>query len=102
MRRGSTSVITLTVPDCLDLTAYKTVYITFAQGTKRITKKSGDPGVTLEPRKAIVQLAQEDTLKFVTGPVEVQLRYITQDGRVEATEIAKTYNRNVLLEEVLL
>lgn len=47
MRRGSRSVTTLTVPESLDLTACKAVYITFAQGGRQLTQKTGDPGVTI-------------------------------------------------------
>lgn len=96
MRRGSTSATTLTVPDSLDLTA-----VTFAQGSKLLTKKSGDPGLEIEAHTVRVRMTQQETLDFSVGPVEIQLRWLMPDGTADGTEVAKVYNKGVLLPEVI-
>lgn len=101
MRRGSTSATTLTVPDSLDLTAAKAVYVTFVQGSKLITKKSGDPGLEIEAHACRVRMTQEETLGFAVGPVEVQLRWLMPDGTADGSDVAKVYNKGVLLPEVI-
>lgn len=101
MRRGSTSATTLTVPESLDLTAAKAVYVTFAQGGKLLTKKSGDPGLEIEAHTVRVRMTQQETLDFFVGPVEIQLRWIMPDGTADGTEVAKVYNKGVLLPEVI-
>lgn len=101
MRRGSTSATTLTVPESLDLTAAKAVYVTFAQGSKLLTKKSGDPGLEIEAHTVRVQMTQQETLDFAVGPVEIQLRWLMPDGTADGTEVAKVYNKGVLLPEVI-
>lgn len=101
MRRGSTSATTLTVPESLDLTAAKTVYVTFAQGSKLLTKKTGDPGLEIEAHVCRVRMTQQETLDFPVGPVEIQLRWLMPDGTADGTEVAKVYNKGVLLPEVI-
>ncbi len=101
MRRGSTSATTLTVPESLDLTAAKAVYVTFAQGSKLLTKKSGDPGLEIEAHTVRVRMTQQETLDFSVGPVEIQLRWLMPDGTADGTEVAKVYNKGVLLPEVI-
>ena len=101
MRRGSTSATTLTVPDSLDLTAAKAIYVTFAQGSKLLTKKSGDPGLEIEAHVCRVRMTQQETLDFSVGLVEIQLRWLMPDGTADATEVAKVYNKGVLLSEVI-
>lgn len=101
MRRGSTSATTLTVPESLDLTAAKAVYVTFAQGGKLLTKKSGDPGLEIEANTLRVRMTQQETLDFAVGPVEIQLRWLMPDGTADGTEVAKVYNKGVLLPEVI-
>lgn len=101
MRRGSTSCTTLTVPESLDLTAAKAVYVTFAQGSRLLTKKTGDPGVSIEAHTVRITMTQEETLSFATGPVEIQLRWLMPDGTADGTEVAKVYNKGVLLAEVI-
>ena len=101
MRRGSTSEITLTVPESFDLTAAKAVYITFAQVGKLLTKKSGDPGLEVEAHVCRVRMTQQETLGFSVGPVEIQLRWLMPDGTADGTEVAKVYNKGVLLQKVI-
>lgn len=101
MRRGSTSATTLTVPESLDLTAAKAVYVTFAQGSKLLTKKTGDPGMEIEAHVCRVRMTQQETLDFAVGPVEIQLRWLMPDGTADGTEVAKVYNKGVLLPEVI-
>ena len=101
MRRGSTSTVTLTVPEILDLTAATAVYITFAQDRKMITKKSGDAGVTIDRHTVLVRFTQSETLGFQTGMIDVQIRWLLPDGTAEGTDIARVYNDGVLLQEVI-
>lgn len=101
MRQGSTTAMSLTVPESLDLMNAAAIYVTVAQGKKIVTKKSGDPGVTVDHHVIHVKMTQQETLSFDVGVVEIQLRWLMPDGSAEATEIARVNNKGVLLKEVI-
>ena len=100
MTRGTTPTITLTIEE-FDLTALKSVYVTFSQSGKLITKKNGDEGVEVTEHTLSILLSQEETLKFTPGIVEVQLRGLTESGVAFATDVSKTTVKEVLLKEVI-
>ena len=71
-RRGSTPTNTFNVN--IDLTD-ATVYVTYSQKGQVILEKT-NANMTINSDSIVVELTQEDTLKFSTGDVEVQIRYV--------------------------
>lgn len=70
----------------IDITQLKSLYITFKQGSKEITKTTED--IEMEDGNILsVFLSQEDTLNFLGGFVDVQLRAITYSEVVVASNI---------------
>lgn len=103
MYRGTTPTVVLTV-DGMDLTALKSVYVTFSQSDGSMTKKSftkrnGDPGFTVASDAVTVKLTQKDTLNFsAPGNVQVQMRGLMPDGTAVASSIKNFSTQQILLE----
>ena len=57
--------------------------------------------ITITPDKLTVRLSQKDTLKFVPGPVSVQIRAKYGDGTTVASNIAKTTAERILKDGVI-
>ena len=92
MRRGTTPSFNFAIN--VDLTD-ATVYVTFTQKAT-VIEKTGDD-LTVSPYNIEVQLTQEDTLSFVAGkPVRAQIRYITEDGYADASDIYELDVEDVL------
>lgn len=101
MRRGSTPT---NVFNCnIDLTD-ATVFVTYSQMGSNLVEKTGnalsisatDTGCTVT-----VELTQEDTLKFKTGRVMVQIRYVMSDGIADASNIIQTTAEAILKDGVI-
>lgn len=56
MTRGTTPTITLTLNE-VDLTSLKSVYVTFCQSGKMLTKQSGTEGVEITEHTVSVSLS---------------------------------------------
>lgn len=100
MTRGTTPTITLTVNE-LDLTELKSIYVTFCQAGKILTKQKGESGVEIDTHTVSIRLSQEETLRFSPGTVEVQLRGLTNGDNAFATNVGKVAVKDVLLKEVI-
>lgn len=100
MIRGTTPTITLTIYE-IDLTELKSVYVTFCQHGTMITKQSGESGVEITEHTVSVWLSQEETLRFTSGTVEVQLRGLANGGNAIATNVGRVTVKEVLLKEVI-
>lgn len=100
MIRGTTPTFQLKLKDdSIDLTAAENVYATFKQGSKIVTKTGED--IVVNPHRVDVYFSQEETLKFRTGRLEIQLNWTYNDGSRACTKIvSKSVNRN-LIERVL-
>lgn len=103
--RGVTPTLKLKVPESIDLGEAKTVYATFKQGSKKITKSGQD--LDINGNVVGVYLTQEETLAFGSLDVEVQLNWIYNDVGADgkpkrnATRIKKIPFDRQLLDEVL-
>lgn len=76
--RGSTFSFTLSLPEEMDISDAKQVWVTFTQnGIEKINKALSD--VSIDVNKITVSLTQNDTLKFHTGSAEMQTRILTHD-----------------------
>lgn len=91
-RRGSTPVNIFNVN--IDLRG-ATIYITYKQNGKVIVEKTGDD-ITVEESTLTTNLTQEETLRFKTGPVRIQIRYVKEDGTADASNIIETRAEEIL------
>ena len=99
--RGTTPDYTLTL-NGYDLTG-KTVFVTIVQGELNVTL-TGDrlTIVTDETGSTVVfKLSQAETLGFMAGGAEVQLKCIDARGQVDASGIGQLTIDRALLEKVI-
>lgn len=99
MIRGTTPTYTFIAPEGLDMTQARNVYVTFDH---LFTKSGGDLEVT--ETSVGVYLTQEETLKFPSGKVKIQINWTYQDGskikRAASEPMYITANPN-LIEKVI-
>lgn len=91
-RRGSTPTNIFNVN--VDLRGSR-IYITYVQNGKIIVEKTND-SITIEEKKLTTTLTQEETLRFKTGPVRVQIRYVQVNGVADASNIIETRAEEIL------
>ena len=101
MRRGTTPDFILQI-DGYDLTDY-TLEVVIRQGSNKIilTGDRLDVEYADDATSILVRLTQEETLGFKPGNISMQVRYIDEDGYVDATEIQLINVREILNEDVI-
>ncbi len=87
MRRGTTPTLKIKVIG-MDVALFKSVYITIKQGSEELTKTNEDIEIK-DGNILSVFLDQEDTLKFLGGHVDIQLRAVTENGLAVASNIKR-------------
>lgn len=101
MYQGTTPSIILEI-EGMDLSD-ATVYVSFKRGNEVLTKS--DVTVTYDSEEQISAIAcpltQEETLGFRAGTVQVQVRFIYEDGQAYATDKAEITVDNVIYPEVI-
>lgn len=115
MRRGTTPTIVLTIDNEYDLSHATDVWATFEQTSSAVEltrewKRYPDPddltanqGITVDGQNVIVTLSQEETLEFVKGSVQVQVK-MKQDDYDEGTiydDVVGTVIKKIKVEEIL-
>ena len=84
-----------------DTSQLQEIRITYQQGGQTVLQKT-EADCTLTGSEIKVVLTQEETLLFAPDErVSIQLRVMTTDGVVMASEIVKVFARACLDEEVL-
>ena len=84
----------------MDVSLFKNIYITIKQGSKELTKTSGDIEIK-DGNILSVFLDQEDTLKFLGGYIDIQLRAVTDNGLAVASNIKRMSMERVLKDGVI-
>lgn len=99
--RGTTPDYILTL-EGYDITG-KTVYVTLSQGRNAVTLTGDRLSAAVDQSGSTVafSLTQEDTLAFVQGTVDVQLKAIDAAGDVDATGIGQIEIDRALLGRVI-
>ena len=100
MTRGTTPTHIFLLPDSLDSSLFTEVFITYAQMGKVVTEKGTDD-LTVSGNEVRVTLKQEDTLRFLPGKVEIQMRIKTVGGSAFASEVVLTSAEKVLKDGVI-
>ena len=93
---GTTPTLSLTFSDeTLDLTAANHVYVTIEGGGHTITKT--DSELSVQEKKIDVYLSQQETLKFQTGNVRIQVNWTYGNGsRAASTIVSYNFGDNLL------
>lgn len=112
MRRGTTPTITLTVSD-YDITDATNIWVTFEQSTSstEITKywerypedADANDGIMVTGNTVVCKLSQEETLEFVRGNVDVQLK-AKFDDFVEETKydnVVASVTKRLKVDDIL-
>ena len=95
MWRGTTPTHTFTLPEGIRVQDFTVIYITYSQnGSPVLEKEKTD--MTLEGNVIRLTFSQTDSLLFGAGPVKIQLRAKTADGKAVASEIVTTTAKEVL------
>ena len=95
---GTTPTYTFRVP--IDMRGAAALILTYAQGGTPVVEK-GLADVTLTENTVVTTLTQEDTLKFVPGTVEVQIRVRFPNEKSVKTKIKTTTADRILHEGVI-
>ncbi len=99
MIRGTTPTVYIPVVG-LDIETLETIYLTFKQNRKMITKRENEVTKDIENKRLVLYFSQEETLQFDDGYIEVQLRG-TAAGQKIASGIVKTTMGAILYEGVI-
>lgn len=98
MKRGTTPLHVFSVNR--DLRGAK-VYLTYRQGDDAIITKTNED-LDISETAVVVELTQSDTLLFKDSrPTEVQIRYVTDEGVAEASDIIKINVERILKDGVI-
>ena len=97
VRIGTTPTHTFTLPDDIASSVSK-VRVIYTQGDRKVLRKD----VTqLTGNSAVVNLTQEDTLKFHhRKPVKIQLRVLNNDGKALTSDVIERKPYECLESEV--
>lgn len=83
----------------LDLTQAASVYVTFQSGSYVLTKDAED--LTVQEKSIDVYLTQNETARFQTGIVEIQVNWITPNGNRAASTVGTCQISKQLLKRVV-
>ena len=102
MIRGTTPTFTLTVTNGgdLDLTTAIDVFVTLKQKGTTVTKTGTE--ISVQAKAVSVWLEQKDSLRFVTGPAEVQINWTYMDAETHQKRRAATKVKTIIIAEQLL
>lgn len=99
MVQATTPTFVLTLPNDVDLTEPNHFFFTAQQGNTVIQKSDED--LVIDGHTVSVYLTQEDTIKFLSGNIRIQLNWTYDDGSRAASEIATVRVTENLLKEVI-
>ena len=91
-RRGSTPTNTFTVN--VDLREAK-IYVSYSQDGEILVEKTGDD-LEVDETSIVVHLTQAETLRFKTGSVSIQIRYVMPDESADASNIMTVSSERIL------
>lgn len=98
--QGTTPTFVLTLPETVDLTEARNVYVTFRQGSQNALTKTGDD-LIVYAHEVDVYMTQKDTLQFRDGIVLVQMNWTFSGGQRAATNIVELNWDENLLKKVV-
>lgn len=101
MFRGTTPTLRLTVTG-LPIDTFKDIYITLNQnGTNVITLTDERLTLDVENNKIIVRLTERETMALNKGNMQIQMRALTLDGSVVATNTYSVTVKDIFYEAII-
>ena len=101
MLRGTTPVVTLTLPDDTDFSTVSVMYMSFGQGGKDLFDVALDE-LTVSGYTVTAILTQAQTLLLdATQKTQIQLRWRNMDGSAYGTYIVKVSTEAILKDGVI-
>lgn len=98
--RATTPTFTLSfAEEGLDLTEANNVYVTFEQNDYNFTKSGTD--LEIAEKQIDVYLAQEETLAFKVGVVDVQVNWTMAGGRRACSDVQQVQITKQILRQVV-
>jgi hypothetical protein len=83
-----------------------TVYVSYEQEKRGVVVEKTGSDLTFAESGGVftisVTLTQEDTLRFVTGDVYIQIRYVFANGSADASNIIRTTAERILKDGVIV
>lgn len=99
MYRGTTPTLIFNINSSIDLSNIKQVWITFEDADKTTFTKD-DVTIDAENKRIILELTQEQTLKF-TGKINCQIRILYSNDKALCSPILKTSFNRIIKECVI-
>lgn len=102
MYRGTTPVIILNIKnEHFDMDNIKLCHVTIESenGLNKIVYEN--PTIVAEDKRIMVQMTQEETLKFDVGFIKIQMKIKLQNDSVISSQIVRTRLNEILEEEVI-
>lgn len=99
MYRGTTPTLIFNINSSIDLSNIKQVWITFEDADETTFTKD-DVTIDSENKRIILELTQEQTLKF-TGKINCQMRILDSNNKALCSPILKTSFNRIIKECVI-
>lgn len=100
MKRGTTPTIEIKITG-IEVADLESIYITLKQYKKEVTKTTENITINEINNTLYTPLSQEDTLLLERGYVYVQMRAVTKDGLVVASDVKMITMEEILKEGVI-
>lgn len=101
MLRGTTPVVTLTLPEDVDFSTVSVMYMSFGQGGQDLFDIDL-AHLTIDDNTVTAILSQTDTLKLdATQKTQIQLRWRNMDGSAYGTYIVKVSTEAIIKDGVI-
>jgi hypothetical protein len=95
MWRGTTPTNTFSLPDEISVDDFNVIFLTYSQ-YGRIVFEVGMDRMSIAGHTIQIVLTQAETLQFVPGAVQIQMRGRMKDGRAIASNVITTTAKEVL------
>lgn len=100
MTRGTTPIITLKLKTELQMKDMKQIWVTLKNLIHEKTYSLSEVQI-LDDNSLVIQLTQEETLKFCEGNINIQVRLLSQSDKAYATNIKSLTVKEILKEGVI-
>jgi len=94
--RGSTPELSFKLNTQMSMTGISAMWLTIAGAHYKRTWKMSELTIDADTKTVKVELTQEETLQFIPGEVEAQIRFLTDTGKAFDTEIVTLNVERVL------
>lgn len=100
MTRGTTPTITLKLKTDMQMSEMKQIWVTLRNLVFERTYQMDEIQIT-EDNSLIIQPSQEETLKFCSGDIDIQVRLLSPFDKAYASNIKSLSVKDILKEGVI-